>query len=158
MLKVVVSPHYHGNGWYDPKAKMNFFKRDGVITIPDGTDLTNINRYIRLNYLVVVEDEIKEKKDDLPQLVTSTPGQLLSGKETGQEQAKIQVATKPKESNEETQKEKREAVEAKAEQKVKDKKPTKKKGKVACRYCGKLYSVRGIASHEKSCKKNPDNK
>jgi hypothetical protein len=57
MRKVYVSPTYHGNGWYDPKAGMNFFKRDGIITIPDGVNTVNIDRYITLNYLVEVKEE-----------------------------------------------------------------------------------------------------
>ena len=162
MLKVIVSPHYHGNGWYDPKAQMNFFKRDGVITIPDGTDLTNINRYIRLNYLVVVEDGVEEKKDNPPKLVTKTPGQLLSGDKRGQEQEEVRNDTEPEKNVEEEKEEAKIEVEEKieVEKKPEDIKETKpaKSGKVPCRYCGKLYSARGIANHEKSCKKNPDNK
>lgn len=74
-MKVYVSPTYHGSGWFDPKAAMNFFKRDGIVTIPDGTDLTNINRYIKLNYLIKVEEEPVE---EIPQVVISTANELLS--------------------------------------------------------------------------------
>lgn len=30
--------------------------------------------------------------------------------------------------------------------------------KVACQYCDKKYSNRGIANHEKACKENPINR
>lgn len=30
--------------------------------------------------------------------------------------------------------------------------------KVECQYCGKKYSKRGVANHEKYCDENPENK
>jgi hypothetical protein len=75
MKKVYVNPNYHGNGWFDPKAAMNFFKKDGVITILDGVDCTNIDRYINLTYLLEVKEEPEEV---IPQVVVSTAKELLS--------------------------------------------------------------------------------
>mgnify|MGYP006438781771 CR=1 FL=1 len=42
--------------------------------------------------------------------------------------------------------------------KAKKVKKDKKDDKVACQYCGKKYSSKGIKRHESSCDENPDNK
>lgn len=156
-MKVKVSEHYNGKGWYDPKSKIKFLKEDGPIEIPEGADMININRYITRNYLVVLDDDtvIEEKKEEQSSL---TVGKILKEgnyddkpKEAKKEEP---VETKDEEPTE-VEEEEPEVVEEEAseeEQKVND------NGKVECQFCGKEYSPRGIANHEKACKKNPDNK
>lgn len=153
-LKVKVSSNYHGVGWYDPKSRMNFMKGDGVITVPDGTNMYNINRYINLNYLEVVTEAqpVKEKET----IVNVTPSELLS-KESEQvinnaeeiKETETVEETVEVEATEITEEVISEVVEVQEE--IKD-------GKVACQYCGKKYSQKGLGSHEKACKENPDNK
>lgn len=41
---------------------------------------------------------------------------------------------------------------------AKEDKKKETKDKVACQYCGKEYSPRGIANHEVACPENPKNK
>lgn len=71
MLKVQVSPFYSGQGWYDPKSGINFMKRNGVVEIPPGCDITNIERNILRNLLIVVEGSIDEYKQCVQQVAES---------------------------------------------------------------------------------------
>lgn len=59
-LVVKVSPFYTGRGWYDPKSGLNFRKEYGNIAIPEGKDLLNVKRDIKVNALVIVEGSIEE--------------------------------------------------------------------------------------------------
>jgi outer membrane biosynthesis protein TonB len=54
MLKVQVSPFLGISEWTDPISGITFSKKAGVISIPDGTDLTGIKKHIRLNQLIFV--------------------------------------------------------------------------------------------------------
>lgn len=54
MIKVQVSPYLGISEWVDPHSGITFSKKAGIIQIPDGADLTSINKYIRLNQLFVV--------------------------------------------------------------------------------------------------------
>lgn len=139
-LQVKVSDFYHGTGWYDPKSKMTFTKKDGVISVPDGVNMYNINRYINLNNLIVVEENkpIVEKET----IINLTPGKLLA-------EAIPPIIDKIVEIIEETDIDSEEES-IKDEEEIKDE-------KVACQFCGKEYSPRGVAVHERSCKSNPEN-
>jgi len=55
--------------------------------------------------------------------------------------------------SEETSNEAVESVKRDVKNDAKDDKP----GKVACQYCEKKYSAKGVKRHEASCDKNPDN-
>lgn len=157
-LKVKVSSNYHGVGWYDPKSRMNFMKGDGVITVPDGTNMYNVNRYINLNYLEIVKDS--EPVIEKETIINISPNKLLSKEseqvidnaeeiiktEAVEETVEVEITNTTEEVVEETIEE---VVEVQEE--IKD-------GKVACQYCGKKYSQKGLGSHEKACKENPDNK
>lgn len=170
-LKVTVSPHYHGVDWYDPKSGITFSKGKGEILIPDGVNMYNINRYINLNYLNIVQDEASTPEPDT--IIHSTPNQLLSEVET-----KIETQVNADEVIEETEKvvvdESLTIIEAKeivaeeatiageteiTEPEVKEEIVVEeiKNEKVECQFCNKEYSTRGIASHEKACKENPEN-
>lgn len=80
--RVKVSPHYPKNGWYDPKAKINFFKKDGVIDIEEGTSMVNINRHIRFNYLIELpletEEEARKKVEPNQNQKGLSPNKLLN--------------------------------------------------------------------------------
>jgi hypothetical protein len=137
MRRFIVSSTYHGNGWYDPKSGINFFKQGpagGVISVPDGVDTTNIDRYVNLNYLIELKEEVPT--EDKPVIAQKTPNQILeeAAPEVAEE-APVEVAEP--------------VVEVKAE--------VEEPEKVTCKFCHKEYSAKSIAKHEKTCKKNPDN-
>jgi DNA-directed RNA polymerase subunit M/transcription elongation factor TFIIS len=155
-MKVKVSSHYHGKGWFDPKSRIEFTKEAGVIEVPDGAKMDNINRYINRNYLVVLDDGVVVEEK------TNNNGALSAGKLLVNDKPKTEKKEEPveveeevievKEEPEETVEEEVESDEEEDEPKVND------NGKVECQYCGKEYSPRGIANHEKACKENPENK
>ena len=153
-MKVRVNPNYHGNGWYDPRSGMNFFKRDGVITIPEEVDKSNINRHINLNYLIEI---IEEQPEPQQELVVQTPGQLLA--EDNQRSA---VEAQPEEIVEEEQTEvkvKSETVEDNPLGDIVEETIESEEEKHICQFCSReLKTAGGKATHEKSCKENPDNK
>ena len=60
MLKVQVSPFLGISEWVDPRSGITFSKKAGHIGIPDGTDMTNINKYIRLNQLIYISGSMKK--------------------------------------------------------------------------------------------------
>lgn len=143
-------------GWYDPISKIWFKPELGNITIPAGTNLTNINRYIRLNYLL----DVTPKQEQTPRVEVrpveySTPGQLLA-----KSRKPVQKVEEPKvveELPEEPQVETEETtmVEETEEEVVTVEIETEQPEKIPCQYCGKLYSPRGVKSHEKACKEKP---
>lgn len=151
-MKVKVSSHYDGRGWYDPKSGIKFSKNDGPIEIPEKVDYTNINRYITRSYLVVLDDsvEIEEKKEK--EATNLTPGQIL--KEENYKSATPEVE---EEEPVQVEEEKPEEIEEVVEEEPEEEQIVKENGKVECEFCGKEYSPRGIANHEKACKENPEN-
>lgn len=160
MLKVKVNDSYAGSGWYDPKSKLDFTKSEGVIEISEDVDKSNINRYIRLNYLLKIEDGTDTvTEEEQARLTIQTPAQLLAEdkekmtKETIEEV--IQEVTE-----EDTSKELAEEIKEpdELEEPEEEAKEAVSNEKEACKFCGKKYSPKGLANHEKSCKKNPDNK
>lgn len=77
-MKVIVSQHYNGRGWYDPRSGINFRKEFGVIEIPDDADMLNISRHLVLGYL----DEVLETEVERPKVaVTSSARELLDVEE-----------------------------------------------------------------------------
>lgn len=182
-MKVIVSPNYSGQGWYDPRSGVNFLKGHGEISIPKGVDMSNINRHIRLNYLIVVEDSTIEKEPkENPDLVTLTPGKLLAeAKREAEEQKSFReeenveeesetVETKIEEENldakteEDTETETSELPEQEASEKDETTAEEVEESKddvdsYKCQYCARvLKTPGGKASHERACKENPDNK
>jgi hypothetical protein len=142
--KYVQVSHDAPDEWWDPKAQMWLRKSDDIIELSDDIDATNIVRYLRLNYLI---DATHLKFPKIPAIeefnpsIEKTPNQLLA--EVEDKAAKLQVDGKDAEL---------EVVpveDAVPEEIVKDKE--------ICPYCGKEYSIKGIATHKKNCKKNPDN-
>jgi hypothetical protein len=73
MLKVQVSPFLGVSEWVDPHSGITFSKKAGFIEIPDGTDLTNIKKYIRLNQLIFVGGTIEEAPKKVEAPVVETP-------------------------------------------------------------------------------------
>lgn len=63
MVKVQVSPFLNIPEWHDSYSGLTFSKSAGVITIPDGLDLTGIKKNIRLNQLFVVSGDISKYKE-----------------------------------------------------------------------------------------------
>ena len=175
-MKVIVNPNYQGNGWYDPRAGINFFKRDGEITIPEGTNLENINRYLVLGYLISVEEDKVVQQE--PELVVQTPGQLLTEDNVSSEEPslseepveEVENAEEEVENAEEEVENAEEEVVVIAEEEVENAEEevenaeeevvviAEEAEKHICQFCGKeLKTAGGKASHERSCKKNPDN-
>jgi uncharacterized protein with PIN domain len=135
------------DSWWDPKAQKWFTKKgdngDGLIELVDDLDATNIVRYIRFNYLfdaTHIKNPPVVAQEELKPVIEKTPNQLLKEVEA---EAKTVVV------NEEITEEKAEVVI--------EEKPVAKDGKEVCPYCKGEYSAKGIATHKKSCKKNPDN-
>lgn len=95
MLKVKVNPNYKGKGWLDPKSDIFFSKEKDVIHVGEEKDKTNINRYINLNYLMIVEKKKPEKdyQEPVDNIITKTPKELLS---VGLEEEAEEVVEKPK--------------------------------------------------------------
>lgn len=56
---VKISPFYCGCGWYDYLSGINFVKtrKNEPIRIPDGTNLTNIRKYLAKNLLIDVSSQ-----------------------------------------------------------------------------------------------------
>ena len=84
-MYVKVSDFYYGNGWPDSKTKIWFKKSSGIIEIPAGSDLSNINRYLKFHYLEDVTYQIQNNKKQItaepePNVITSTPKQLMEEK------------------------------------------------------------------------------
>ena len=153
-MKVIVNPNYQGNGWYDPRAGINFFKRDGEITIPEGTNLENINRYLVLGYLISVEEDKVVQQE--PELVVQTPGQLLTEDNVSSEEPSLSEEPVEEVENAEEEVENAEEEVENAEEEVVV--IAEEAEKHICQFCGKeLKTAGGKASHERSCKKNPDN-
>lgn len=82
----IVSPTYNGIGWYDPKARINFFKTGGVISVPIDSNFTYIDRYIKLNYLI----EVNAEGQEISELVVQTPNQLLSEQDDANKEKPIE--------------------------------------------------------------------
>lgn len=160
-MKVIVNPNYSGKGWHDPRSKMNFMKDMGAIEIPKDVNMLNINKYINLNYLVVVEEDKKEEIVEEPTRIIKTPRQLLAEDEP---KAEVPEAEEPAEEVQEPEAE----VEAEEAQEPEEE-PTAEEAEDIeevpeeddahiCMYCGKeLKTAGGRASHERACKKNPEN-
>ena len=161
--------------WYDPVSKTWFNPADGVVSIPSGTEISNINRYLTLNYL---EDKtpkpVKEIKGP-PDAKTHTPGQLLArdlhppkiedvAKKEPEKEVEITIDILDDEEinldiedledigDLDTPDEDSEMPQDNDDEEDKDKKDS---NKVACQYCGKEYSPRGVKTHEKACADNP---
>lgn len=173
-VKVLVNPNYNGTGWYDPLSRINFLKDAGVITIPGTANMSNINRYIRLNYLVLPEVEELPIEETLTQVTVLTPNQLLAKAEEEERAKKEAEEIEEKILEEELAKEiekleeeiqeivheddnlDREEVQEEAEEETEEE--IQEEDSLDCQYCGRtLKSASGKVSHEKSCKQNPNN-
>lgn len=77
---VQISPFYCGCGWYDYLSGINFAKtrKNEPIAIPEGTNLTNIRKYIARNLLVDVtakyDQTVKVEEDNKEILARSLAG------------------------------------------------------------------------------------
>lgn len=77
---VQISPFYCGCGWYDYLSGINFAKtrKNEPIAIPEGTNLTNIRKYIARNLLVDVtakyDQTVKIEEDNKEILARSLAG------------------------------------------------------------------------------------
>ena len=77
---VQISPFYCGCGWYDYLSGINFAKtrKNEPIAIPEGTNLTNIRKYIARNLLVDVtakyDRTVKVEEDNKEILARSLAG------------------------------------------------------------------------------------
>lgn len=146
-MKVMVNPNYQGEGWYDARSMMQFSKESGIIEVPDDVDLRNVKRYLTLGYLLPEEIFAEKVKEEPSQPATKTPGELLVEKEEAPQE--IEIEEEPEVEEEVIQDDEYLEVDE-PEEETPD--------KVACQFCGKEYSFRGVNLHEKACKKNPENK
>lgn len=79
MLVVKISPFYVGRGWYDPKTGITFQKALGPVRIPEGLDLTNIERNIRNNVLIITSGSIEEyKRNPITEVVKPTFTEVIT--------------------------------------------------------------------------------
>jgi hypothetical protein len=172
-MKVIVNPNYSGKGWHDPRSKMNFMKDMGAIEIPEGINMLNINKYINLNYLVVVEEDKKEEVVEETATNPKTPRQLLAEDEPKAEEPTVEEPAEEVEEpeaevvaeeveNPEVMDEVEEAQEPEEEPAAEEAEDIKEVPEEddahICMYCGKeLKTAGGRASHERACKKNPEN-
>lgn len=154
-MKVRVSAYYHGVDWYDPKSGLTFSKKDKEIDIPDNVNMYNINRYINLNYLDVINEEESTIKPDT--IVRTAPNILLAEAEANAKANVEEVIEDIEDTvveetvvDVETEITKPEVKEEIVVEEIKNE-------KVECQFCNKEYSTRGIASHERACKENPEN-
>jgi len=85
--KFKVSSNYDGGPWYDPISQ-NWFMPGKVTIIEDKTKMENINKYVRRNYLIEIND--KEKPLERDTLIRSTASQLL-----GRDNNKIKEIVEP---------------------------------------------------------------
>lgn len=143
-MKVMVNPNYQGEGWYDARSRINFSKEAGVIEVPEDIDLRNVKRYLTLGYLLPEAVFTEKAKEVIVQPVTKTHGELVAEEEPAPKEVETEEAPE-----EEVQEAEYLEVEE-PEEETPD--------KVACQFCGKEYSFRGVNLHEKACKKNPENK
>lgn len=141
---VQVSPDAPVTEWWDPKAEFWFRKKDGIVELPeDVKDPSNIVRYLRFNYLVDAT------------LIKNPPVKPIAEETKLVEKSANQLLGKDKLASLIIDGEKAELPEVKVEDAIPEEiKPEKEE----CPYCGKEYSLKGIVTHKKACKKNPDNK
>jgi len=132
--------------WFDPLSRMWFAPNSGTVKIPIGTNITNINRYLKIKTLVnrtaeINRAEVTRKIND-PK--PSSPNQLLREGELQVRHGKAVITEEP------VVKEKivKHPIVPKDKRKLSD--------KVNCKYCGKEFSRRGIKAHEKACKDKPE--
>ena len=74
-IKVAVSPFYGGEDWTDELTNITFEKNGrglNVYSIPANLDLTNINKAIRLNALILVEGNVGDF-NEVEEIVVEAP-------------------------------------------------------------------------------------
>ena len=134
---VQISPFYCGCGWYDYLSGINFAKtrKNEPIRIPEGTNLTNIRKYLAKNLLIDVtakyDKTVVEEADNKDILARSLAGmssnvilkeEAYDVKEDAKEKAEEAVVETTTESviDEVTTEEKEVEVEDKEQEGVKD--------------------------------------
>ena len=163
---VQVSP-WVTRAWFDPASRI-WFKPGELKFIPKGTELKNITRYLIEN--LIIERTPNKVISEVPpeDIEVSTPGQLLAEPEQEVEET-IEVEFEPDEAlvamvDGEVVLE-LEPITVTSPPKIPDPitvteeetvEVTVESNKVACQYCGKEYSPRGIKAHERACKENPE--
>jgi hypothetical protein len=145
-IYVKVPPSVTGE-WYDPISRLWFSQSrevNGVIEIPVGTNLSNINRYFTHNYLINVTAQKLKERMQLPKIEQPKPTLAKTPN-------KILLETTPVVTEVITEEVAEEVI-------VPTETPTDESfDKVECQFCGGLYSAKGVKTHEKRCKENPAN-
>lgn len=95
-IKVAVSPFYGGEDWIDELTNITFSKNPrglSVYSIPANLDLTNIRKAIRLNNLILVEDNVGDL-NEVEEVIVEEPkkeAKEVSAKEVSKPEPKVET-------------------------------------------------------------------